>query len=93
MSRDYQQNTGAGEGESNDRSTVAVPAIQLRLFAAVAAACEPRKTPLVVVIIGGGPLDLTPFKEDARVSALLWAGYGAFPADFRAFGCVTLAPQ
>ena len=72
VSRDYANNTGADEGESNDRLTVAVPAIQLALYEAVAKACNGK--PLVVVIIAGGPLDLSPFKEDPRTSALVWAG-------------------
>ena len=54
---------------------MSLPAIQLELFDAVAKACaDDHNKPLVVVVMAGGPVDLTPFKSDPRVSALLWVG-------------------
>jgi beta-D-xylosidase 4 len=45
--------------------------VQLALFDAVAA----KAKTLVVVIMAGGPVDVSPFKTDKRVSALIYLGY------------------
>lgn len=71
VSRDFASNVEGGEGESNDRLSVAVPAVQLALFEAVAATAKK----LVVVVMAGGPVDVSVFKADKRVGALIFLGY------------------
>eukprot|EP00760_Papus_ankaliazontas_P031033 PhM_4_TR5169/c2_g1_i1/m.79931 len=65
---------GTMENEGNDRSDLDLPAIQKQLFANVSASAGPN-TPVIVVVMSGGPVDLSTFTNDPRLSALLWAGY------------------
>ena len=54
------------EGESNDRVSVAIPAPQLELLAAVASVVGGRGTGskrMCVVLINGGMLELEPVKR------------------------------
>eukprot|EP00040_Diaphanoeca_grandis_P022702 m.122523 g.122523 ORF g.122523 m.122523 type:complete len:819 (+) comp28928_c0_seq1:2-2458(+) len=74
IGREWQSNLESShEGEANDRISVALPSIQLKLLDQIAASCKGK--PLIVVIMSGGPVDLGPFKADKRVSALFWTGY------------------
>jgi xylan 1,4-beta-xylosidase len=75
---------GCLENEGTDRVSIAVPQLQLRLLSAVlnatqatAAASDGKGKPVIVVVFSGGPVDLTPLKEAAGVSAILWAGFPA----------------
>ena len=64
------------EGEGNDRDvSIAIPDVQLKLVEAVASATHRAGKPLVVVVMSGSYLDLTPWVQDGRISALLWTGY------------------
>lgn len=74
VSRDAADQPGA-EGEGNDRTVggVRVPEIQRDLLDTVANASAGK--PLVVVVMSGAPLDLSPWQADPRVHAILWAGY------------------
>ncbi|KAK4775802.1 hypothetical protein SAY87_023763 [Trapa incisa] len=60
------------EAESRDRRSLLLPGHQQELVSRVAAA---SKGPTVVVVMSGGPIDLTFAKNDPRVSAVLWVGY------------------
>lgn len=71
VSRDFKDNTDFSEGESNDRLSMSLPSIQLALFEAVAA----KAKKLVVVVMAGGPVDLSPLKTDKRIGALIVLGY------------------
>ena len=65
------------EGESNDRRSIDLPAVQHRLVSAVAAA----NTPIVIVLLNGGSLDVTNEMATPGVGAMLAAGYpGVFGA-------------
>jgi len=74
VSRDASQQPGA-EGEGNDRAVggVAIPQIQLDLVDHVANASAGK--PVIVVVMSGAQLDLSPWSADPRISALLWVGY------------------
>lgn len=58
------------ESEGRDRESLAVPGVQLELVRAVVGA---SKGPVAVVVMSGGPLDLTPLAS--MNVALLWVGY------------------
>jgi len=60
------------ESEGKDRTIIALPGVQNDLITQVATC---TKGPLIVVIIAGGPLDLSTPKNNAKVSGILWAGY------------------
>jgi hypothetical protein len=46
----------------------------LALVDTVAAATAAAKKPLILVIMSGGFLDLTPWKSDPRIDAMMWTG-------------------
>eukprot|EP01043_Picozoa_sp_COSAG02_P122034 COSAG02_NODE_58908_length_276_cov_0.559322_2_plen_53_part_01 len=50
--------------------SVEIPALQLALVETVAAATSAAKKPLIVVVMSGGFLDLTPWKLDPRLNAI-----------------------
>ena len=64
--------SGQQEGEGNDRTSIAFPPLQLELVKQVT---DVAKGPVVVVVMGGGSLDMTALKENPKVSAIVWAGY------------------
>ena len=53
---------------------VEIPALQLALVDKVAAATAAAKKPLILVVMSGGFLDLTPWKLDPRIGAMMWTG-------------------
>ena len=53
---------------------VEIPALQLALVEKVAAATAAAKKPLILVVMSGGFLDLTPWKSDPRIGAMMWTG-------------------
>lgn len=60
------------ETEDLDRLSLLLPGKQMDLIAAVAAA---SKRPVILVLTGGGPLDISFAKEEARIASILWVGY------------------
>ena len=60
------------EREDLDRVSLLLPGKQQDLVNAVAAA---SKRPIVLVLMGGGPLDVSSAKIDPRIASILWIGY------------------
>lgn len=60
------------EAEFLDRVGLLLPGFQQELVSRVAKA---SKGPTILVLMSGGPIDVTFAKNDPRVSAILWAGY------------------
>jgi len=60
------------ESEGRDRNAITLPGVQNDLITQVAG-CS--KGPIVVVLLAGGPIDLSTPKNTAKVNGLLWAGY------------------
>lgn len=60
------------EAESRDRVGLLLPGHQQELVSRVARA---SKGPTVLVLMSGGPIDVSFAKNDPRISAILWAGY------------------
>ncbi|XP_030454934.2 probable beta-D-xylosidase 2 [Syzygium oleosum] len=60
------------EAEFKDRDSLLLPGRQQELVSKVAAA---SKGPTVLVLMSGGPVDISFAKDVPRVAAILWAGY------------------
>lgn len=60
------------EREDHDRVNLTLPGQQQRLVSEVAAA---SKGPVVLVLMCGGPVDVSFAKDDPRISSILWVGY------------------
>ncbi|XP_023006404.1 beta-D-xylosidase 1-like [Cucurbita maxima] len=60
------------EAEFRDRNGLLLPGHQQELVSRVARAC---RGPTVVVLMSGGPIDVSFAKNDAKISAILWVGY------------------
>ncbi|BAT81804.1 hypothetical protein VIGAN_03168600 [Vigna angularis var. angularis] len=60
------------ERESHDREYLGLPGKQEELIKSVAKA---SKRPVVLVLLCGGPVDITSAKFDNKVGGILWAGY------------------
>lgn len=60
------------ETEEHDRVSLLLPGKQMALVSSVAAV---SKKPVILVLIGGGPLDVSFAKLDPRVASILWIGY------------------
>ncbi|EYU39877.1 hypothetical protein MIMGU_mgv1a018879mg [Erythranthe guttata] len=60
------------ETEDHDRVDLVLPGQQEELIKAVAAA---SKKPVVLVLICGGPVDVSFAKDDPKIGSILWAGY------------------
>lgn len=72
IGRDWSTNEESWqEGEADDRISVALPTIQQELLDEVASATDKHQRKLVVVMMNGGPVDISAFKSDARVHAIL----------------------
>jgi hypothetical protein len=63
------------EAEGQDRTSLLLPGNQDSFIAQVAAAASRIKIPVVVVVMGGGPLDISAVKANDDVAAILWCGY------------------
>ncbi|KAJ3681348.1 hypothetical protein LUZ60_015837 [Juncus effusus] len=61
------------EGEQKDRIDLLLPGRQEDLVSNVAMA---SKGPFILVIMSGGPVDISFAKNNPNVSAIIWAGYG-----------------
>ena len=62
------------EGEGHDRTELALPGQQQQLAEKVLSAAAGK--PVVVVLLCGGPVDVRALRDDPRVSAIVWGGYG-----------------
>jgi len=60
------------EREDHDRTDLVLPGQQQNLITAVAKAA---KRPIVLVLLCGGPVDVTFAKLDPHIGAIIWAGY------------------
>lgn len=60
------------EEEGLDRDSLLLPGNQQEL---VSNAAKAAKGPVVLVIISGGPVDVSFAKEDPSISSIIWAGY------------------
>ncbi|KAK4489939.1 hypothetical protein RD792_000589 [Penstemon davidsonii] len=60
------------ETEDHDRVDLTLPGQQESLVKAVALA---SKKPVVLVLICGGPLDVSFAKDDQKIGSIIWAGY------------------
>ncbi|XP_065876324.1 probable beta-D-xylosidase 6 [Euphorbia lathyris] len=60
------------ETEDHDRVSLLLPGKQKELVSSLAAA---SKKPIILVLTGGGPLDISFAKQDPCIAAILWIGY------------------
>ncbi|PSR87864.1 Beta-D-xylosidase [Actinidia chinensis var. chinensis] len=60
------------ETEDHDRYSLLLPGYQMALVTTVAAVSQ---KPLVLVLTGGGPLDVSFAEGDPRIASILWIGY------------------
>ncbi|KAL6662315.1 hypothetical protein ACP70R_000174 [Stipagrostis hirtigluma subsp. patula] len=60
------------EAEGIDRTSLLLPGKQQSLITAVAAAA---KRPVILVLLTGGPVDITFAQSNPKIGAILWAGY------------------
>ncbi|CAL4993636.1 unnamed protein product [Urochloa decumbens] len=60
------------ESEGKDRTSLLLPGNQQSLITAVAAAA---KRPVILVLLTGGPVDITFAQSNPKIGAILWAGY------------------
>ncbi|XAR57021.1 Xylan 1,4-beta-xylosidase, partial [Bertholletia excelsa] len=60
------------EAEFKDREGLLLPGLQQELVSRAAAAA---RGPVILVLMSGGPIDVTFAKNNPRISAILWAGY------------------
>lgn len=64
------------EGEAHDRVSILLPGKQLQLIERVASTAFDHGGRVVVVVISGGPVDLSAVKAHPGVAAILSAGFG-----------------
>lgn len=60
------------EAEFRDRAGLLLPGLQQDLVLKVASA---SKGPVALVLMSGGPIDVSFAKDHPKISAILWAGY------------------
>ncbi|KAJ0988602.1 hypothetical protein J5N97_006958 [Dioscorea zingiberensis] len=60
------------EKEELDRENLVLPGMQESLITSVAKAA---KKPIILVLVCGGPVDVTFAKLDSKIGAIVWAGY------------------
>ncbi|KAK8472206.1 hypothetical protein PHAVU_002G142900 [Phaseolus vulgaris] len=63
---------GTQETEDHDRVSLLLPGKQMDLVSSVA---DASKNPVILVLIGGGPLDVSFAKENKKIASILWVGY------------------
>lgn len=61
------------EREGHDRDILVLPGVQQDLITEVAAAAQGK--PVILVVLGGGMVDLTFAKGSDQITAIMWAGY------------------
>eukprot|EP00041_Stephanoeca_diplocostata_P007905 m.113522 g.113522 ORF g.113522 m.113522 type:complete len:800 (+) comp17087_c0_seq5:262-2661(+) len=68
IGRDWSTNQESWqEGEADDRLSVALPAIQQELLDEIASATDATKRKLVVIMMNGGPIDISAMKMDDAI--------------------------
>ncbi|XP_039070131.1 probable beta-D-xylosidase 7 [Hibiscus syriacus] len=60
------------ERESHDRADLVLPGHQQKLITSVASAAN---KPVILVLLCGGPVDITFAKNDRNIGSIIWAGY------------------
>uniref|UniRef100_A0A1J3HHL2 Putative beta-D-xylosidase 6 n=1 Tax=Noccaea caerulescens TaxID=107243 RepID=A0A1J3HHL2_NOCCA len=60
------------ETEDKDRVSLSLPGKQKDLVSSIAAV---SKKPVILVLTGGGPVDVTFAKTDPRIGSIIWIGY------------------
>ncbi|KVH92394.1 Glycoside hydrolase family 3 [Cynara cardunculus var. scolymus] len=60
------------ETEDHDRFSLLLPGYQMALITTIAATSE---KPVVLVLTGGGPLDVSFAQGDPRIASIIWVGY------------------
>ncbi|CAM8900993.1 unnamed protein product [Rhodiola kirilowii] len=60
------------ETEDHDRVSLLLPGKQMALISAVS---EASQKPLILVLTGGGPIDVSFAQHDPRIASILWIGY------------------
>ena len=60
------------EAEARDRTSVLLPGFQQDL---IMRATKASRGPVILVLMCGGPVDVTFAKNDNRIGAILWVGY------------------
>ncbi|XP_037028719.1 beta-D-xylosidase 3-like [Bradysia coprophila] len=60
------------EGEFGDRHDILLPGLQPELISRV---LNMAQRPVILVLVSGGAIDLSLYKNDPRVGAIVWAGY------------------
>eukprot|EP00656_Telonema_subtile_P019845 TRINITY_DN2104_c0_g1_i1.p1 TRINITY_DN2104_c0_g1~~TRINITY_DN2104_c0_g1_i1.p1 ORF type:complete len:437 (+),score=111.58 TRINITY_DN2104_c0_g1_i1:267-1577(+) len=65
----------ADEAEGHDRTSLLLPDNQDLYVEKVAAAAAAQSIPVVVVVMGGSPLDVSAIKANTNVLAIVWCGY------------------
>lgn len=65
----------ADEAEGHDRTSLLLPDNQDDFVKQVAAEAAKDNIPVVVVIMGGGPLDVSAIKANKDIGAIMWCGY------------------
>lgn len=60
------------EAEERDRMSLLLPGKQMDLIHSIASV---TKKPLVLVLMGGGSVDVSFAKQDQRIASILWIGY------------------
>lgn len=60
------------ETEDHDRFSLLLPGYQMALITTIAAT---SKKPIVLVLTGGGPLDVSFAQGDPRIAGIIWVGY------------------
>lgn len=63
------------EAEGLDRGSLILPGNQDDFVKQVAAAAAKKKIPVAVVVMGGGPVDVSAIKANPDVNAIMWCGY------------------
>jgi|TARA_B110000208_G_scaffold177450_1_gene224634 pre-mRNA-splicing factor SYF2/beta-D-xylosidase 4 len=63
------------EAEGHDRSSLLLPNDQDAAISAIATAAAAKKVQVVVVSMGGGPVDLSACKANSAIGAIMWCGY------------------
>ncbi|KMZ67994.1 Beta-xylosidase, family GH3 [Zostera marina] len=60
------------EGEDLDRVSLLLPGKQADLVASVAST---SKKPVVLVLVGGGPIDVSFAQKNSKIGSIIWVGY------------------
>lgn len=65
----------ADEAEGHDRTSLLLPDGQDDTIKQIVAAAVAAKIPVVMVTMGGGPVDISAEKANAGIGAIMWCGY------------------